>query len=221
MRAQFAHVEGLMKVKDYAVIDATLDHLLDMLRLCRSDNMGVRDLVPAMFLRLGKEQRCYDFCVWYATTGTESNCDLGNMDLPFLNVKNAEVFEPDSGKLVRKYRHLSHCYYVAQDQALLNTPGLSGCILAVGKGISRDSGYCARSAYLWYSSRTSEGYFDYRRSKLVHPRATKANRNTVRIRERPKHAFPVCFTQVWEELNSSSPISQSWKCGGDAACAPI
>lgn len=108
MRARFAHVEGLMKVKDYAAIDAALDHLLDMLRLCRSDNVGVRDLVPAMFLRLGKEQRCYDFCVWCATTCTESNYDWGNMDLPFLNVRNADVFEPDSGKFVRKYGHLSH-----------------------------------------------------------------------------------------------------------------
>src|SRR5215471_18139118 len=47
MRARFALVEALQKIKTHDSVQAQLDHLLDMLRLCRGDNMGVRDLVPA------------------------------------------------------------------------------------------------------------------------------------------------------------------------------
>jgi hypothetical protein len=33
---------------------------MDMLRLCRRDTLEVRDHNPALFLRLGKDQECYD-----------------------------------------------------------------------------------------------------------------------------------------------------------------
>jgi hypothetical protein len=70
-----------------------LDNLLDMLRLSRSDNMGVRDVVPHLYLRLNRDQEVYDFLKWYATTGTESNYDWGDMDNPYLDVKDADVLE--------------------------------------------------------------------------------------------------------------------------------
>jgi hypothetical protein len=94
MRRRYALVEALLKVKTPDAVDAAFQHLMDMLRLCRGDNMGVRDLVPALFLRLGKDQECYDFVKWYATTGQDLHYDWGNMSLPFLDVKDADVFEP-------------------------------------------------------------------------------------------------------------------------------
>jgi hypothetical protein len=107
MRSRFALVEALLKVKTPDAVDAALQHLMDMLRLCRGDNMGVRDLVPALFLRLGKDQEGYDFVKWYATTGQDSHYDWGNMILPFLDVKDADVFEPVD-VFTRKYLALSH-----------------------------------------------------------------------------------------------------------------
>jgi hypothetical protein len=62
MRARFALVESLNKVNTQLAVQESLDTLLDMLQLCRSDNMGVRDLVPAMFLRLGMHHECYGEC---------------------------------------------------------------------------------------------------------------------------------------------------------------
>lgn len=93
MRARFALVESLQRVKTVESTQAQLDHLMDMLRLCRGDNMGVRSLVPALMLRLDKDQECYDFVKWYNTTGEESDYDWGNMDLPYLDVRDADVFE--------------------------------------------------------------------------------------------------------------------------------
>jgi len=81
---------------------------MDLLRLSRSDNMGVRELVPALKLRLGKDQECYDFCVWYATTGQKGDYDWGDLDLPFLDIMNAEVFELVPEHNLNKYGDLSH-----------------------------------------------------------------------------------------------------------------
>ena len=103
MRARYALVEALLKIKTYTAVAAAQRHIMDILRLCRSDNMGVRDLLPAMDLRLGKDQECYDICKWYATTGQESDYDWGNMDNPFLDVKNADVFEPPLQGFLSKY----------------------------------------------------------------------------------------------------------------------
>jgi hypothetical protein len=94
MRRRYALVEALLKVKTPEAVDAALQHLMDMLRLCRSDNMGLRNLVPALLLRLGKDQECYDFIKWQAITQKTPDYDWGDMSLPFLDVKDADVFEP-------------------------------------------------------------------------------------------------------------------------------
>ena len=108
MRARYALVEAFLKIKTYAAAKAAHEHLMEMLRLCRGDNMGVRDLVPALFLRLGNDQGCYDFCVWYATTGQEGDYDWGDMELGFLDVKDANVFEPIPKNMIGRYFGLSH-----------------------------------------------------------------------------------------------------------------
>ncbi|OBT81374.1 hypothetical protein VE02_09963 [Pseudogymnoascus sp. 03VT05] len=94
MRARYALVEALLEISTYAAVDAALNHLLDMLRLCRSDNMGVRDAAPALFLRLGKDQECYDFVKWWASTGERSDYDWGDLDEPYLDLKDQNALEP-------------------------------------------------------------------------------------------------------------------------------
>jgi len=107
MRARYALIEALLKVKTLDAAEAALDHLLDMLRLCRGDNMGVRDLVPHLMLRLGRDQECYDFIKWWAITAEEADYDWGDMDLPYLDIKDSDAFEPVD-YLCRKFRPLSH-----------------------------------------------------------------------------------------------------------------
>lgn len=108
MRARFALVEGLLKIKTYAAMKAAQGHIMDLLRLCRGDSMGVRDLVPALDLRLGKDQECYNFCKWWATTRHEDHYNWGDLDNPYLDVKNADVFEPLPEILIGKWPSLNH-----------------------------------------------------------------------------------------------------------------
>jgi hypothetical protein len=94
MTQRYALVEALLKIKTIHAVQAASDHIQDMLRLCRGDNMGVRDLAPHLLLRLGKDQEAYDFVKWWATTGEDSHYDWGDTDLPYLDTKGADVFEP-------------------------------------------------------------------------------------------------------------------------------
>lgn len=90
-------------------VEVSLDHLLDMIRLCRGDNMGVRDLVPFLYIRLGRDQEAYDFLKWYATMGKDSHYDWGNMDLPFLHLKDEDALErPESLWSGKPFIDLAH-----------------------------------------------------------------------------------------------------------------
>lgn len=105
LRARSGLVKELMTVNTRQCQETVLDHLEDMLQLCRNDAMGVRDPIPAVYMRLGREQDCYDFIKWWSTRGQDADYDWENMDLPYLDVKNADVFEgveqfvPDHGAL--------------------------------------------------------------------------------------------------------------------------
>ncbi|KAI1387668.1 uncharacterized protein F4822DRAFT_407251 [Hypoxylon trugodes] len=96
MRARFAVAQQLLLLGTLSSVRESLEHLRDMLRLCRSDNMGLRNIVPATMLRLDLDQECYDFIKWWATCDPDGKYDWGNMSLPYLNIHGADVFEdPD------------------------------------------------------------------------------------------------------------------------------
>ncbi|KAJ3104688.1 hypothetical protein HDU97_008964 [Phlyctochytrium planicorne] len=87
MRARCELVLQLIKCGPLASFELALKGCMDCLRLCRSDNLGMRMLIPELFLRLEKFQECYDFSI------DRSDYDFGDLKLPFMNIKNANVFE--------------------------------------------------------------------------------------------------------------------------------
>lgn len=112
IRARYAYVEALLKIQNRTAIETALDHLLDILRLNRSDNMGVRSQIPGLYLLLDRDQECYEFVKWWFTCDPDGHYDWGNIDLPYLNIKNANAFEPydswrmDFPDLLQLYRLL-------------------------------------------------------------------------------------------------------------------
>jgi hypothetical protein len=107
MRARCGLVLALGEIKTREAVEAQLEHDLDMLRLCRSDNIGVREDIPHLMLRLDRDQECYDFIKWWFTCDPDGTYDWGNMDLPYLSVKNADVFE-EVGFMCQSFPSLSH-----------------------------------------------------------------------------------------------------------------
>jgi ribonuclease HI len=95
MRARFAAAEALLALDTRPAVEQALAHFLAMLRLCRNDDLGARDVVPALLLRLGREQECYDFLKWWAVVDNSGRSyDFDDVRLPFLDdVRGADAFE--------------------------------------------------------------------------------------------------------------------------------
>jgi hypothetical protein len=93
MQARFDYISAILNVRSGEAAEVALNESLEMLRLCRGDNMGVRSQVPALYLRLGRDQDAYDFTKWYCVKGG-SSYDWRDMSLPYLDMKGEDVFEP-------------------------------------------------------------------------------------------------------------------------------
>ena len=98
MKARLLAADALVKIDTVVAVEKALQHYTDMLRLCRSDNLGVRDIIPGLLLRLGREQECYNFLKWWATVDDKDHYnrryDWGDVALPYLDIRDADVFEP-------------------------------------------------------------------------------------------------------------------------------
>ncbi|KAL8718960.1 MAG: hypothetical protein Q9225_003972 [Loekoesia sp. 1 TL-2023] len=134
MLARYALVGALLKIKAFDAVRVAAEHIRDMLRLCRSDNMGFRDLLPALYLRLGRDQEAYDFVKWWATIGRESDYDWLDTALPYLDVVNANAFESPH-YLYRKYASLTDllCVVLLKIKLLLDLEALQNSAFLGGK----------------------------------------------------------------------------------------
>ncbi|KAG6013405.1 hypothetical protein E4U43_007307, partial [Claviceps pusilla] len=65
MQARFGFVDTLFMDFDGVgapvdVVQTALKHLTDTVRLNRSDDMGLRSMIPPLLIRLGRDQDAYD-----------------------------------------------------------------------------------------------------------------------------------------------------------------
>eukprot|EP01032_Pedospumella_encystans_P007763 gene7763-9271_t len=122
MRRRHDHFSLLAEIGTYPAIQEALVQGRDMLRLCRSDNMGVRNRMIPLFLRLGSfkgMQDCYDFVKWWYTCDPDGRYDWANTSLPYLNISGADMLEPLYPQLVGKYGDLHFSVGVAVIKMLL------------------------------------------------------------------------------------------------------
>lgn len=91
LRARHDVVNNQLNIRTGEAVEAALAHLLDMLRLCRGDNMGLRSQVPALYLRLGRDQEAYDFLRRWAVKS--DGFYWGDTGAPYSDVKGADPFE--------------------------------------------------------------------------------------------------------------------------------
>lgn len=139
MRARFAYVEAILTINTLQAVQQALAEFLDMMRLCRGDNMGLRDFVPALYLRLGQDQQCYDFVKWWAKTLHDDHYDSGDMNLGYLDLKDADAFEkPDH--FCGKYGSINHQVSVTliKIRLLRDLQALQQSTTAVGDKLPRE-----------------------------------------------------------------------------------
>ena len=105
MRARYAYVQAILKIHTFDAVEIAHDHFLDFIHLCSDDAMGARNWVPALLLRLGKDQHCYEFIKCWQVHYGDYNWDdplLSDLDLDY-----ADVLEPVE-YLCRDFVDLSH-----------------------------------------------------------------------------------------------------------------
>jgi hypothetical protein len=94
MKSRNELIHEVKRINTQVAVQAALDHSLDLMRLGPKDNMGVRNHVPALFLRLGQDQACYDFVKWWNTIGHDYRYNWDDDRLPHEKLRNEDVFEP-------------------------------------------------------------------------------------------------------------------------------
>jgi hypothetical protein len=93
MQSRFDLMTAILNIRTGEAVEAALSHALEMLRLCRGDNLGVRFQVPALYLRLGRDQEAYDFIKWWMTTSSASDYSIMDLSLPYLDLHGHDVLE--------------------------------------------------------------------------------------------------------------------------------
>ncbi|CZR59371.1 uncharacterized protein PAC_09263 [Phialocephala subalpina] len=94
-QARMAYVNALLKINNLLAVQTALDNARDVLRLSRKDEMGVCYMIVGLFLRLGRDQDCYDFIKWWEAKAP--NFDWDDASLPYLDMKGEDAFEHYGG----------------------------------------------------------------------------------------------------------------------------
>lgn len=106
-RARFFVADGMrecaMKNNSTLALEMALEHLLDLVWLTRSDNMGCREIIPSILISLGRMQDAYDFMKWWAVVGADMHYDWGDLELPYLVLKGEDMTESLEEFHVNKY----------------------------------------------------------------------------------------------------------------------
>jgi hypothetical protein len=92
MISRYLLIDALLKINTTHAIEEALGHGLDMLKLNNSDNQGIRAIIPSLYLRLGRDQECYDFLKWWMLhMQSEGERQWGKSSTA---VKDADAMEP-------------------------------------------------------------------------------------------------------------------------------
>ncbi|KAK5070045.1 hypothetical protein LTR64_001879 [Lithohypha guttulata] len=106
MRARFALTVQLREAATLDSIAEMVDHYRDMLRLCRNDNMGIRDILPCLLLQLDRDQECYDFVKWWMVESQVEE-DWREDGESYLSTHDADAYE-DVTYFDQRFLDLNH-----------------------------------------------------------------------------------------------------------------
>jgi len=197
-------VYELVKLNTEAAIRKALNDTLTLLQLDPEDHLGMRCLAPSLFLRLNQDQRCYDFCKWWVTEGSDSDFNWIQEDLPLMfedAFESAEVFERirDYGADPATFSDLSFLLAIL----LLKIRMLRDVkFLQHYRGL--DFAHYSRSSIvlkdLWKYDREGEEYLPF-----VRKLEDQVRRLYRAVGRANKHFWPA-FMQPWAHL-SATPLS--------------
>lgn len=78
-------------------VETALGHLTYLVRLCGIAPSNFRQRIASLYLRLGRDQECYNFFKWYATKANSIDPDWDDMEQPSLDLRDADALECPEG----------------------------------------------------------------------------------------------------------------------------
>jgi hypothetical protein len=99
--------ESLLPLKTLDAVEECLEHMQDMLILNRTDGMGLKYIVPALLLRLDRDQECIDFIKWWWTCDLDGGRDWADMTLPHFDLCGTDILD-DPQYLEDQFANLNH-----------------------------------------------------------------------------------------------------------------
>ncbi|KAK0648174.1 hypothetical protein B0T16DRAFT_388460 [Cercophora newfieldiana] len=95
IRVLTSYAEAILKAGTQQAVKEALAIYHDLLRLDREVGLhGAGNAIPALLIRLDRDQEAYDVCVWFQKKRLADNKDwLTNMETPILDIHGANIFE--------------------------------------------------------------------------------------------------------------------------------
>ncbi|PYI08421.1 hypothetical protein BO78DRAFT_395755 [Aspergillus sclerotiicarbonarius CBS 121057] len=91
--SKYLLTEVMDKINTRQAVQERLDLLLSLVNVFRTDEVGTRWKIPALLIRLQRDQESYDFMKWFCLAKKKPPVDEMNPAVPFLDIKNADAFE--------------------------------------------------------------------------------------------------------------------------------
>ncbi|PWY93099.1 hypothetical protein BO94DRAFT_532868 [Aspergillus sclerotioniger CBS 115572] len=91
--SKYLLTEVMDKINTRHAVQERLDLLLSLVHVFRADEVGTRWKIPALLIRLKRDQESYDFMKWFCLAKKPDPIDEMNPALPFLDLKNADALE--------------------------------------------------------------------------------------------------------------------------------
>ncbi|OOQ85405.1 hypothetical protein PEBR_24561 [Penicillium brasilianum] len=89
-----SYLADLAQINTVASVKIQLDRVMGLLRMGLTEDAGMRNIPPALLLRLGCWQECYDLLKWYAAPTTDSPYLWKDEEYVVCRIKDADLFEP-------------------------------------------------------------------------------------------------------------------------------
>lgn len=107
-----ALVKAYLDINTFTAVEKALNHSMDVLLAFRVQHMDWKYISPTLMLRLGRDQQCYDFVKWYATTGRRGDLDWNDMRQPYLNTANSNYLEDVTVFIKNSPKYIYHVMLV-------------------------------------------------------------------------------------------------------------
>jgi hypothetical protein len=89
-----SYLADIAQINTVASVKIQLDRVMGLLCIGLTEDAGMRDIPPALLLRLGRWQECYGLLKWYAAPTTESPYLWKDAEYVVRRTKDADIFEP-------------------------------------------------------------------------------------------------------------------------------